>query len=154
MAIFAPLMAGAAALGGEGGLSALLGQGLLWGVAVPAAGAGVNRLIEGSPESQMKRQMEIQREFDTQQQEEASALEGLMARRAAPTMSQLVGENALMQEVEKAAYKLKKARRARPQHLDELGDIVAGQHARIAALQAERTMTPLEIIQMMEAMGG
>lgn len=151
---FAPMVAAASAMGGEAGLGALLGQGLLWGAAVPAMGAVTNRLIEGSPESQMRRQMEIQQEFQNQQTQDMSGLEGLMSRQEAPSLSELMGENALFKEVEEASYKLKKARNRRPKYLDELGDIVAGQHARIAALQGERTPSALEIIQMMEGMGG
>jgi hypothetical protein len=151
---FPAIMAAAAAMGGEAGLSGLLGQGLLWGAAVPAMGAVTSRLIEGSPEAQMRRQMEIQQEFQNQQTQDMSGLEGLMSRQEAPSLSQLMGEDALFKEVEEASYKLKKARNRRPQYLDELGDIVAGQHARIAALQGERTPSALEIIQMMEGMGG
>lgn len=135
-------------------IPSLLGQGLLWGVAVPGAGMAMNRLIEGSPEDQMRRQMMLQQEFQTDQSQDMSGLEGLMSRREAPSLSELMGENALFKQVEEASYKLKKARNRRPQYLDELGDIVAGQHARIAALQGERTPSALEIIQMMEGMGG
>jgi hypothetical protein len=148
------LLAGLGSLGGEAGLGALLGQTLAFGVASPALATMTNRMIEGSPEEQMRRQMKLQSEFEQQQAADQSELEGLISRRSAPTMSELMGENALMKQVEEAAYKLKKARAARPRHLDELGDIIAGQHARIAALQSERTLSPVEIIQMMEGIGG
>lgn len=152
--MFPAIAASAAALGGEAGFGALVGQGLLWGGVVPAMGLGVNRLIEGSPESQIKRQMALQAEFEQQQGADMSALEGLMAQQSAPSISELIGEDALMKQVEEASYKLKRARNRRPQYLDELGDIIAGQHARIAALQSERTPSALEIIQMMEGIGG
>jgi hypothetical protein len=152
---FIPAIAAAGnAMAGPGGMSALLGQGLLWGVAVPGAGMAMNRMLEGSPEDQMRRQMMIQQEFEGEQTQDTSGLEALMSRREAPSLSQLMGESALFKQVEEASYKLKKARNRRPQYLDELGDIVAGQHARIAALQGERTPSALEIIQMMEEMGG
>ena len=160
-----PFLAPLAALFGGGGAAAgeAAGAGLLgklatdvgiWGVGVPLAGAAVNRMMEGSPEDQMRRQMALQTEFEQQQVADSSGLEALLSRRAAPTLSELMGENSLLKEVEKASYQLKKARNKKPQYLDELGDIVAGQHARIAALQSERTPSALEIIQMMEGMGG
>ena len=152
--MFPAIAAGAAALGSGSGFGGLLGQGLLWGAAVPAMGLGINRLIEGSPENQMKRQMELQAEFEQQQGADMSALEGLMAQQSAPSISELIGEDMLMKQVEEASYKLKRARSRRPQYLEELGDILEGQHARIAALQSERTPSALEIIQMMEGIGG
>ena len=145
---------GAAGAAGGGVLGKLATDIGIWGVGVPLAGAAVNRMIEGSPESQMRRQMALQAEFEGQQNADAAALEALMSKRAAPSVSELLGEAALMKQVEEASYKLKKARNKRPQYLDELGDIVAGQHARIAALQSERTLSPIEIIQMMEGVGG
>ena len=144
-AFLAPLLAS---------MPSLVGQTLAFGVATPALGLGINRLMEGSPEDQMRRQMMLQEEFQNEQSQDMSGLEGLMSQREAPSLSELMGENALFKEVEEASYKLKKARNRRPQYLDELGDIVAGQHARIAALQGERTPSALEIIQMMEEMGG
>ena len=155
MPAFIPAIgAAASAMAGPGGVAGLLGQGLLWGVAVPGAGLALNRVIEGSPEDQMRRQMALQVEFEQQQAADSSGLESLLSQNAAPTLSELIGESNLLKEVEKASYQLKKARNKKPQYLDELGDIVAGQHARIASLQSERTPSALEIIQMMEGMGG
>jgi hypothetical protein len=112
----------------------------------------VNRLIEGSPEDQMRRQYQVQQEMAASDQNQE--LQNLMSAGPAPSMSELIGEDRLMRQVEEASYKLKKARSKRPQYLDELGDILAGQHARIAAMQSERTPSALEIIQMMEGIGG
>jgi len=127
-------------------LAALIGGGSM--LAAPL----VSRLVEGSPEDQLRRQYQVQREMEAGNQNQA--LQGLIAQQSAPSMSELIGEDQLMKQVEEASYKLKRARNRRPQYLDELGDILAGQHARIAALQSERTPSALEIIQMMEGIGG
>lgn len=131
-------------------IAALIGGGSM--IAAPL----ISRLVEGSPEDQMRRQYLVQQEMEAsnQNQNQNQALQGLIAQQSAPSISELIGENNLMKQVEEASYKLKRARNRRPQYLDELGDILAGQHARIAALQSERTPSALEIIQMMEGIGG
>ena len=127
-------------------IAALIGGGSM--IAAPL----VSRLVEGSPEDQLRRQYQVQQEMEASNQNQA--LQGLIAQQSAPSMSELLGEDMLMKQVEEASYKLKRARSRRPQYLEELGDILAGQHARIAALQSERTPSALEIIQMMEGIGG
>jgi hypothetical protein len=127
-------------------IAALIGGGSM--IAAPL----VSRLVEGSPEDQLRRQYQVQQEMEASNQNQA--LQGLIAQQSAPSMSELLGEDMLMKQVEEASYKLKRARSRRPQYLEELGDILEGQHARIAALQSERTPSALEIIQMMEGIGG
>lgn len=127
-------------------IAALIGGGSM--LAAPLIG----RLVEGSPEDQLRRQYKVQQEMAAGDQNQE--LQNLMSAGPAPSMSELIGEDNLMRQVEEASYKLKKARNKRPQYLDELGDILVGQHARIAAMQSERTPSALEIIQMMESIGG
>lgn len=127
-------------------IAALIGGGSM--IAAPL----ISRVVEGSPEDQLRRQYQVQQEMETSNQNQA--LQGLIAQQSAPSMSELLGEDMLMKQVEEASYKLKRARSRRPQYLEELGDILEGQHARIAALQSERTPSALEIIQMMEGIGG
>lgn len=129
-------------------IAALIGGGSM--LAAPLVG----RLVEGSPEDQLRRQYKVQQEMEMAAGDQNQELQNLMSAGPAPSMSELIGEDNLMRQVEEASYKLKKARSKRPQYLDELGDILVGQHARIAAMQSERTPSALEIIQMMESIGG
>jgi len=117
---------------------------------------GAGQPSEAEQERMLRRQLEIQDEFEQRRAGRAGGdpLAGLVGGGAAPSMSELLGEDAILKQVAEAAYKLDRARSQRSKHLDELGDILAGQHARIAALQSERVMSPLEIIQMMESIGG
>jgi glycine cleavage system regulatory protein len=102
----------------------------------------------------MRSQFKVQQELEGKANSQDQELQNLMSSGVSPSISELIGENNLMKQVEEASYKLKRARSRRPQYLEELGDILEGQHARIAALQSERTPSALEIIQMMEGIGG
>lgn len=118
-------------------------------------------LLQGGPseeeqERMMRRQLEIQDEFEQKRAARMGGggdLAGLVGggRR---DLSSLLAEDELLKEVEEAAYALDQARSSRPRTSDELERILEGQTARIAALQSERVLSPVEIIQMMEAMGG
>jgi hypothetical protein len=116
---------------------------------------GAGQPSEADQERMLRRQMEIQDEFEQQRAARmGGGMGGLVGAGAEPSLAQLMGEDELYQGVAKAAYNLDRARSQRPKYLDELEDILAGQHARVAALQAERTMSPLEVIQMLEGYGG
>jgi glycine cleavage system regulatory protein len=129
-------------------IAALIGGGSM--IAAPL----ISRLVEGSPEDQIRSQFKVQQELEGKANSQDQELQNLMSSGVSPSISELIGENNLMKQVEEASYKLKRARSRRPQYLEELGDILEGQHARIAALQSERTPSALEIIQMMEGIGG
>lgn len=138
----------------------LLGQLAMWGIGVPLASYGVSRLIEGSPEDQMRRQMETQDQLEMERvarmgggMMEGGELGGLVG--GGPRdLAGLMAEDQMLSELSDAAYSLDRARNARWKGSDELERVLEGQTARIAALQSERTMSPLEIIQMMEMMRG
>lgn len=115
----------------------------------------VSRMLEGSPEEQMRRQYKVQRELEAEDMAgRAAGLDGLVGGQQAMSLSDMMAEADLLRDVTESAYKLKKAREERPRYLDELNDILEGQTARVAALQSERVLSPLEIIQMMEGFGG
>ena len=115
----------------------------------------VSRMLEGSPEEQMRRQYKVQRELEAEDMAGGAAgLDGLVGGQQAMSLSDMMAEADLLRDVTESAYKLKKAREERPRYLDELNDILEGQTARVAALQSERVLSPLEIIQMMEGFGG
>lgn len=131
-----------------------------------AAWEGVSRLLHGSVEDQMRKQMEIGEKLEAERaakmgggqpmpaggEEELAALMGAGGGRR--SLTDLMAEDEMLREVAKGSLALRKARGQRSYGSRELQDILAGQTARIAALQSERGLTPLEVIQMMEALGG
>jgi hypothetical protein len=78
---------------------------------------------------------------------------GLMSGRPR-SLTDLIAEDDMLSELEKVSYKMDRARRARSVGDQELDRILAGQTARIAALQSQRTLSPLEVIQMAEMISG
>ena len=120
---------------------------------------GVSRLMHGSAEDQMREQMRIAEKLEAErgggQPAGMAELSGLVGGGVPEeSLAQLMGEDQLYEGVAQAAYDLDRARSRRPRYLDELEDILAGQHARVASLQAERVLSPLEVIQMLEGYGG
>jgi hypothetical protein len=132
-----------------------LAIGLLGGVGSAAAYPIIERLLSGSPEDQMRKQLEIQDEFEQQRAArmgggEMGDLDGLVGGRR-PSLAELAGEYELTEMAARDARGLDRLRNARrPAYMDELDQIVAGNTARIAQLQSERVLTPMEIIQMIE----
>jgi hypothetical protein len=130
------------------------------------------RLIEGSPEDQMRRSMEIQEQLESERMarmgggygsEDAllsamgggyGGMEGLVGRGEPMDSTDMKYADDMTKHVSDLAYKMKKAREARPSGNDELERIIAGESARIASLQSERVLTPLEIIQFAEMSHG
>ena len=130
-----------------------------------------NRMIEGSPEDQMRHSMEIQEKLEAERMgrmggggsEDAllaalgggyGGMEGLVGRGEPMDSTDMKYANEMTKHVSDLAYKMKKARDARPTGNDELERIIAGESARIASLQSERVLTPLEIIQFAEMSHG
>lgn len=131
-----------------------------------AAWEGISRLLHGSTEDQMRKQMEIGEKLEAERMAKMGGsapmapgaeaeLSSLMAEGGGRrSLTDLMAEDEMLREVAKGSLALRKARGQRSYGSRELQDLLAGQTARIAALQSERGLTPLEVIQMMEALGG
>lgn len=126
------------------GLSTLLGLGT---TGYFMAGGG--QPSEEEQERMLRRQLEIQDEFERKRAGQMGDLGGLVGG-GQMSLSDLIAEEALTRKAAGAGRALERLSQARPRYMDELEQIIGGQSARIAALQSERTMTPLEIIQMVE----
>jgi hypothetical protein len=125
-------------------------EALMWGLLMPAGQMALDRLVHGSEEDQMRRQMEMQ---DRVQSEIASRhggdMGGMMAG-GGESLNELATQDALMQDLSNAAYKLKRARSAQPHYLNPVLDNIIGNDARLAQMQAGR---PLTIAEIMDAHG-
>jgi len=103
----------------------------------------------------MREQLEIQDQFERERMggsmpgADMGDLGGLVGG-GRMSLSDLMAEEALTRKAAGAGRALERLSQARPRYMDELEQIIGGQSARIAALQSERTMTPLEIISMVE----
>ena len=108
---------------------------------------------EEEQERMLRRQLEIQDEFEQGRAARAGAgmddLSGLVGG-GRMSLSDLMAEEELTRNAARTGRSLERARNARPRYMDELEQILAGQTARIAQLQSQRTLTPLEIISMVE----
>jgi hypothetical protein len=133
------------------------------------------RLFDGSPEDQVRRSMEIQEQMEAERMARmggagsggggdaallaalgggGGGVEGLIDGGRPMDSAELKYNNDLTKHVSDLAYKMKAARDARPSANNELERIIAGESARIASLQSERVLTPLEIIQFAEMSHG
>lgn len=121
------------------------------------AGGGQPSMEE--QEQMMRRQMELQEEFEQRRMmrggmgDDMGDMAGLVSGRSR-SLTDLIAEDDMLSELEKVSYKMDRARRARSTGDQELDRILAGQTARIAALQSQRTLSPLEVIQMAEMISG
>ena len=116
---------------------------------------GAGQPSEEDQERMLRRQLEIQDEFEQGRAARAGAgmddLSGLVGGGESPmSLAELIGERDLSEMAARSALTLDRFGRSRPKALDELDDILGGSTARIAQLQSERVLTPLEIIQMIE----
>lgn len=159
MAFMLPLIGPALAKAGMGSqLAGLLNVGgTVGGLSMLPMAFGYGQPSEEDQERMLRRQLEIQDEFE---QQRAARMDGGMedlgglvggGRRS---LSDLVAEDDMLAELERVSYDLDRADRARGSRDSELERIIGGQSARIAALQSQRTLTPIEVIQMMEMIGG
>jgi hypothetical protein len=115
---------------------------------------------EEEQERMLKRQLEIQAEFE---QSRAGAgggvggamadpeLAGLLQQRPRDMTGLLMDEQFSNQMVE-VAKEMGKLQRQRPRGSSELEGIIAGNEAALAQMQSERVLSPMEIIQMLESM--
>lgn len=133
-----------------------LGSAIAGGAAFPL----IDRLLNGSPEDQMRKQAAVQEEIENERMARHSGggnpdMVGLVGGRPSPMdLESLIGEDELSLQGATLARKLYKARNARNPLEDKLNEILGESTARIAAMQSERVLTPIEIIQMMEMAGG
>ena len=151
------------ALTAMGSGSKLLGTGIalstLSGLAFLPQALGFGQPSEEEQERMMRRQLEIQDEFEQRKMmrggmgDDMGDMAGLVSGRPR-SLTDLIAEDDMLSELEKVSYKMDRARRARSTGDQELDRILAGQTARIAALQSQRTLSPLEVIQMAEMISG
>jgi hypothetical protein len=133
-----------------------LGSAIAGGASFPL----IDRLMNGSLEDQMRRQAAVQEQIENERMARQSGagnpdMAGLVGGRVSPMdLESLIAEDELTNQGSRLARKLYKARSARNPLDDRLAEILGESTARIAAIQSERVLTPIEIIQMMEMAGG
>jgi hypothetical protein len=116
---------------------------------------------EEEQERMLKRQLEIQAEFEQKRTggggvggaEIDPQLAGLIQHRPRDMTGLLMDEDFSRQMAE-VAKEMGKMQRQRPRGSSELEGIIAGNEAALAQLQSERVLSPMEIIQMLESMNG
>lgn len=138
-----------AALGGGSKLAGTMAAlGTLSTLAFLPQAFGYGQPSEEDQERMMRRQLEIQDEFERSRAGgEMGDLAGLVGggRR---DLAQLMNEAEEAQYMADVGESLGRLGRTRNRQMDELDAILAGETARIAQLQSPRTLTPLEIIAM------
>jgi hypothetical protein len=152
MPFMLPLVGSALAKVGMG--SQLMGLlnigGAVGGLSMLPMAFGYGQPSEEDQERMMRRQLEIQDEFERSRAGgEMGDLGGLVGG-GGMSLEDLMAEELLTRKAARAGRALERFEEARPKYMDELDRILAGQTARIASLQSERTLTPLEIISMVE----
>jgi hypothetical protein len=130
------------------------------GLGSAIAGGASFPLVDRLPEEQMRRQAAVQEQIENERMARQSGagnpdMAGLVGGRVSPMdLESLIAEDELTNQGSRLARKLYKARSARNPLDDRLAEILGESTARIAAIQSERVLTPIEIIQMMEMAGG
>jgi len=127
---------------------------ILSAAAIPIA----TRLIDGSPEEQMRRQFKIQKELEAEEMGMAGGMQGASANQLAGligggesgggrSMQSLLEEEAAIRRARKLGRSSAMVDRAlaRPSGSDELASLLAGDETRLRQLQSPRTLTPYEL---------
>jgi hypothetical protein len=110
---------------------------------------------EEEQERMLRRQLEIQDEFDQRKMMRGGmGEEGLMGAGGGMGLAGLLRQQELTQQYADLGSDLDRLDRRRSVYDQELDKILAGSTARIAQLQSPRTMSPIEIIQLVEGIGG
>lgn len=120
---------------------------------------GMGQPSEEDQERMLKRQLEIQAEFEQRRAGGGGAgaagvdpeLAGLLQQRPRSMTGLLMDEDFSRQMFE-VSKEMDKMQRQRPRGSSELEGIIAGNEAALAQLQSERVLSPMEIIQMLESM--
>lgn len=152
MPFMLPLVGSALAKAGMG--SQLMGLlqigGAVGGLSMIPMAFGYGQPSEEDQERMMRRQLEIQDEFERKRAGGGMGDLGGLVGGGGMSLEDLMAEELLTRKAARAGRALERFEEARPKYMDELDRILAGQTARIASLQSERTLTPLEIISMVE----
>ena len=159
MAAGAGAAAGAATGGMVAGLPGTVVGALVGGLAgsLPFLLMGNGMPSEAEQERMLRRQLEIQDEFDQRRAGRAGGdLGGLMDETGGGGMglAGLMRQDELTDQYAMLADDLDRSMRTRSVYDKELERILAGSTARLAQLQSPRTLSPVEIIQMVEGIGG
>lgn len=145
-----------AAMGsGSKALGALYAAGTLGGLATLPMMFGAGQPSEEDQERMLRRQLEIQDEFEQQRAMRAGGgdLAGLVGGGRAPTISELMAEERMTSDLADIAKNLGRGREGMGLS-PELQELLAGESARIAALQQTRMITPMELLARLEAVRG
>lgn len=138
-------------------LQTLLGvAGAVGGLSMIPMMFGVGQPSQEEQEQMLRRQLEIQDEFEQQKMARmggGAGLEGLVGGGRAPSVAELIADEQLTRQLAGIAKNLGNAREA-PMISPELEELLAGQTARLATLQQSRMMTPMEILSRLEAARG
>jgi len=140
-------------------LQTILGiAGAVGGLATIPYMFGYGQPSEEEQERMLRRQLEIQDEFEKKRAgggaggaEIDPELAGLIQQRPRDMTGLLMDEDFSRQMAE-VAKEMGKMQRQRPRGSSELEGIIAGNEAALAQLQSERVLSPMEIIQMLESM--
>ncbi len=148
---------GAATGGMFAGLPGTVVGALVGGLAgsLPFLLAGNGMPSEEEQERMLRRQLEIQDEFDQRKMMRGGmGEEGLMGAGGGMGLAGLLRQQELTQQYADLGGDLERLDRRRSVYDQELEKILAGSTARIAQLQSPRTLSPIEIIQLVEGIGG
>ena len=120
--------------------------------------AGGGQPGEEEQERMLRRQLEIQDEFEQQRAQRGGAggdmaglVGGMGPVRPQPSLAMLAEEDEFLRDLLSAQEGLERIERAGAQSAQfspELQKLLAGEEARIRQLQSERTLTPYEILQL------
>lgn len=110
---------------------------------------------EEEQERMLRRQLEIQDEFEQQRAQRAGGgdLAGLVGGGRAPTISELMAEEQMTSDLADIAKNLRRGREGVGLS-PELQELLAGEYSRIASLQQSRMLTPMELLARLEAVRG
>ena len=113
---------------------------------------GAGQPSEEEQERSLRRQLEIQDEFEQQRARRAGGaggLEGLVGGEPQMGVSELAAIEELTRKYGATQNQIDRLRERRVN--PELDALLAGNTARIAQMQSQRTLTPLELIQIAES---
>lgn len=141
--------------GGSKALGALYAGGAISGLASIPMMFGAGMPSEEEQERMLRRQLEIQDEFEQQRAMRAGDgdLAGLVGGGRAPTISELMFEEQMTSDLADIAKSLKRGREG-ARLSPELQELLAGEYSRIASLQQSRMLTPMELLARLEAVRG
>lgn len=145
--LITPLLKAAGGMGQLGGLINILGLGT---TAYYMAGGG--QPSQEEQDASMRRQLEIQDEFEQQRARRAGGaggLEGLVGGEPQMGVPELAAIEELTRKYGATQNQIDRLRERRVN--PELDALLAGNTARIAQMQSQRTLTPLELIQIAES---